>query len=157
MSSPLTILTEGSGYCFALWRNLYLLDFCGTPTVEGIRATLSAKQAAVVKSPGGLAVLNFLAPGPLLTAEARQIASEVQSADVKDVLCHGTVVEATGFAGSAMRSVLTAMRAFDKSPFPRKVFGDVGEAIRWQADTTKASAEWTIGARIAVDEMRRRR
>jgi hypothetical protein len=134
-----------------------MIDFRTTPSIEGLRATVGAKQAASAQSPAGLAVLNFLAPGPLPSAEVRKIAAEVQEADHKGVLCHATVVEATGFAGSAMRSVLTGMRAFDRSPFPRKVFGDVDETLSWLATTSKASADWLIGARAAVDELRRRR
>ena len=153
----LSVLAEGPGYLFALWRNLYIIDFRSTPTIEGLRATVSAKKAAVKQSPGGLAVVNFLAPGPLPSAEVRQVASEVQSADLSDVLCHATIVEATGFAGSAMRSVLTGMRVFEKSPFPRKVFGEVTEALTWSAQQAKASAEWQIGAHKAVDELRARR
>ena len=153
----LTTLAEGPGFYFAIWRNLYMLDFRTTPTVEGLRATVGAKKVAVAHSPGGLAVLNFLAPGPLPSSDVRAVATEVQSADLADVLCHATIVEATGFAGSAMRSVLTGMRAFDRSPFPRKVFGDVDETLKWVATTTNAKSDWVVSAKQAVDALRARR
>jgi hypothetical protein len=153
----LTTLAEGPGYFFALWKNLYILDFRSTPTVEGLRATVGAKKVAVAQSPAGLAVLNFLAPGPLPSTEVRHVAQEVQTADTAGTLCHATVVEATGFAGSAMRSVLTALRAFDRSPFPRKVFGDVDESLSWMVQQSQQSAEWVIGAKQAVAELRKRR
>jgi hypothetical protein len=153
----LTVLAEGPGFQFAIWRNLYIIDFASTPTVEGLRTTVRAKQAAVAHSPSGLVVLNFLAPGPLPSAEVREAAAAAQKQDTQGVLCHATVVEATGFAGSAMRSVLTGLNTFERSTFPRKVFGDVEEALVWQAAQTKAPADWQAGARQAISDLKKRR
>jgi len=158
VSTSLVVLAEGQGYLFAVWRNLFLLDFRVGPTIEGLRNSVRAKQLARVHAPkGGLAVLNFLAPGPMPSAEVRQVAAEVQHKDTEDTLCHATVVEATGFAGSAMRGVLTGLNTFGRAPYPRKVFGDVIEALAWQATTLAAPPDWMPGARVAIEELKRRR
>ena len=74
--SSLVVLAEGQGYRFAVWRNLFLLDFTTTPSVEALRASVQAKKSARLHNPkGGFAVLNFLAPGPMPSSEERQVAS----------------------------------------------------------------------------------
>lgn len=157
MSIELAVLAEGTGYLHAVWRNLFILDFRSTPTIEGLERSLDAKKIAVERSPAGLAVLNFLGPGPLPNAEVREVAAAVQHKDVRGTLCHATVVEATGFSGSAMRSVLTGLNAFGKVGYPRKVFGTSDEALRWQATTLNAPPGWMEAAREAIETVRQRR
>ena len=153
--TELPILAQGDGYTFALWRNLFLLDFRSTPLVEALEMSVKAKKLARDQwRAGGFAVLNFLAPGPLPAAEVREVAAKVQHEDTADTLCHATVVEATGFSGSAFRSVLTGLNAFQRQSFPRKVFGSADEAIEWQAQTCKLDRDWLLGARRAVGQLR---
>lgn len=154
-ASDVRILGRGSDHVVALWRQVYIVDFHDTPSKEALDAAVLGKGEAHAANPGGVVVLNLL-PGdrPLPSAEVRDYAERKQSEDLAGVLAHATVVTGEGFRAGALRSMLAGLYLVSRSPFPRKVFSDVGEAAAWQATIVSAGRDWAPGLVAAVAAVR---
>lgn len=152
MSTPgSTVLSQGGGYAIALWRQAYIVDFRDTPTKEGLDAAVRCKREALAANPDGVVVLNLLfGDSPLPSAEVRDYAEQKQSEDLDGVLAHATVVTGEGFRPGAMRGMLAGLYLVSRSPFPRKVFSEIGQAAAWQAGIVKAGRDWAPGLVAAV-------
>ena len=151
-----TVISRGEGYLIGCWRNLYVIDFRVTPTIEAIDKSVAGKRTVLERHPQGVVVLNFLAQGPMPPSEVRAHAAKAQTKDIAGVLGHATVIDATGFAASAMRSILTGLFLVERHPFPRKVFSASQDAVSWLSQQSSATADWAPGALRAANELRRR-
>ena len=67
--------------------------------------------------------------------------AELTTRTANEVRAHATVVQASGFAGSALRSVLTAIFSMSGSTYPKKVFADLESASSWLAEGSVAQAQ----------------
>jgi hypothetical protein len=47
------------------------------------------------------------------------------------IRCSSVVFDRGGFAGSAIRSLVTTVNLFAKEPYPSQVFGELGAALGW--------------------------
>jgi hypothetical protein len=71
------------------------------------------------------------------------------------------VVEGHDLWSITNRSIMTAMRLVQRRPYPKKLFSEVSEGVKWAAEyTSKAPGESTAEAaqnlEKAIDELRRR-
>jgi hypothetical protein len=153
----LRCLASGEGYHFTSWRNVFILDFYRTPTVEALDATTTAKRLALQATPGGLIVLNLVdGTQPVPSAPIRAYAEERSKKDLSGVLCHATIVFGDGFRVATMRSVLSGIIVVQNSPFPRRVFSSVGEAVAWTAKFAGAGPGYVQGLVAAVRQAQAR-
>jgi hypothetical protein len=151
----LTELARGNGYCVALWRNLYILDFPELPTIEALDAAVAGKKAASRMAKGDLVVINVLSGKRLLPdARVREHAAKKQNEDAEGVVGHAVVVDGEGFWAGAMRSTLAGLYLVSRSPFPRRVFSTNIEALEWHAELLNEDRAWVSGALAAVSLVR---
>ncbi|MBL8741012.1 MAG: hypothetical protein JNK04_07965 [Myxococcales bacterium] len=125
-------MASGSGYCFAAWRGVYILDFRDTPTRESLDATIEGKRKIQSLFPSGLYVFNIIdGQKPAPDGEVRNYAAKKQDEDHAGVLAHITVVRGDGFRPSTIRSLLTGLYLMSRTPFPRKVFAHLHDGTTW--------------------------
>lgn len=150
-SAGLTFLARGRDYRIALWRQAYVVDFRDTPTKEGLDSAVRCKREALAANPDGVVVLNLLlGDKPLPSAEVRDYAEQKQSEDLEGVLAHATVVTGEGFRAGALRSILAGLYLVSRSPFPRKVFSEIGAAAAWLGSIVRTERDWEAGLVAAV-------
>jgi len=156
VSPEINVIARGETFCFASWRQAYILDFRDTPTIQSLDMSVLGKREVCAQNPGGIVVLNIV-PGdrPLPSAEVRDYAAQKQGEDLDGVLAHATVVTGAGFRPGTLRSMLAGLYLVSRSPFPRKVFSTVDEAVLWQATVTKSGRPWSVGLIDAVAEVQR--
>jgi hypothetical protein len=152
LASPeVKVISRGKDYCFASWRQAYILEFRDTPSIEALDASVLGKREVYAANPQGVVVFN-LVPGdrPLPSAEVREYAERKQGEDLAGVLAHATVVTGNGFRAGTFRSMLAGLYLVSRSSFPRKVFSNVDEAAAWQATILKTGRAWSTGLVEAV-------
>ncbi len=155
--AELRCLASGEGYHFASWRNVFILDFYRTLTVEALDATTTAKRLALKANPDGLIVLNLVdGTQPIPSGPIRAYAEERSKKDLGGVLCHATIVFGDGFRVATMRSVLSGIIVVQHSPFPRRVFSSVGEAAVWTSKFAGAAPGYVQGLVEAVRQAQER-
>jgi hypothetical protein len=156
VSPDINVIAQGKTFCFASWRQAYILDFRDTPSIEALDASVLGKRDVYAQNPGGIVVLNIV-PGerPLPSGEVRDHAARKQGEDLDGVLAHATVVTGAGFRPGTLRSMLAGLYLVSRSPFPRKVFSTVDEAALWQATVTKSGRAWSSGLIEAVSAVQR--
>lgn len=155
-SPEVKVISRGKDYCFASWRQVYILEFRDTPSIEALDASVLGKREVYAANPSGIVVFNLL-PGdrPLPSAEVRDYAERKQGEDLTGVLAHATVVTGAGFRAGTFRSMLAGLYLVSRSPFPRKVFSSVDEAAAWEATILKTGRPWSTGLVEAVQSVQR--
>ena len=155
--TELRCLASGEGYHFTAWRNVFILDFYRTVTVEALDATTAAKRLALKANPEGLIVLNLVdGTQPIPSGPIRAYAEERSKKELDGVLCHATIVFGDGFRVATMRSVLSGIIVVQHSPFPRRVFSTVGEAAVWTSKFSGVSVGYVQGLVEAVRQAQER-
>ena len=128
-------VASGTGYYFAAWRGVYILDFRDTPTREALDATITGKRKIESLYRDGLYVFNIIdGQRPAPDADVRNYAAKKQNEDNAGVLAHITIVRGDGFRPSTIRSLLTGLHLVSRSAFPRKVFAQLHDGTRWLGD-----------------------
>jgi hypothetical protein len=128
----IVFVASGTGYYFAAWRGVYILDFRDTPTRESLDATIVGKRKIQGLYPDGLYVFNIVdGQRPAPDADVRNYAAKKQTEDNQGVLAHITIVRGDGFRPSTIRSLLTGLHLMSRSPFPRKVFAHLHDGTSW--------------------------
>jgi hypothetical protein len=150
-------IASGEGYYFASRGLVYVLDWRDTVTSEGLDASVRGKREALKESPAGVAVLNLMRPFGIPSPQIRDYAEKKQNEDIAGVLCHATVIDGGGFWASAMRSTLAGLYLVGKSPFPRRVFGSVGDSAAWVATIARRPALWAVELVSAIAVIRESR
>lgn len=101
--------------------------------LEDARATLTAHNIAMEGRECVLVLVGVDGIPRLPESDARSQLGELAKTTADQVTAHATIISADGFGGSALRSVLTAIFAFSGAKYPKKVFGNVGDASDWLA------------------------
>jgi hypothetical protein len=101
------------------------------------QSTLDAHQLALEAPGSGGKVLVFVVvdglpglPDTPVRAQLAKLANET----AHEVAAHATVVRSSGFSGSALRSVMTAIFALSRADYPKRVFSSVEDAAEWLAN-----------------------
>ena len=153
-AADIRFVAKGSGYYFASWRQVYVLDWRDGVTRESLDASVRGKAIVLRDYPKGVFVLNLMRTVAMPSAEIRAYAEKKQSEDVAGVLGHVTVIDAHGFMASAMRSTIAGLYLVARSPFPRKVYATPDEAVKWIASVASEPAAWSEQLAVAIREIR---
>lgn len=118
---PLVIAADGP-VVFVLWTGV-------APEVADVRASLPALLDHVRRSKTGAGLVVGMHPStPVPSKEVREaIQTEMAKLDPL-LLCVATVVSKEGFAGSAMRAMLSTLQLLVRPKHPVKVFATAFEA-----------------------------
>lgn len=111
-----------------------LQHWFGDITLADVDATLIGHQRANGRATHGVFVLAVLDGIPGLPAEeTRHHIASMATKNASEVAAHATVFRSSGFSGSALRSVMTAIFSLARTSYPRRVFANVPDACRWLA------------------------
>jgi hypothetical protein len=156
MSHPRITTFEQSfatGYCDDLFIGLW----SGAVTLEATAEWSRQYDNMAARHPTGFLVLVVIEEHtPIPDATCRKALAAVMDGLGSKVRAMSAVQEASGFLGSAVRSVLLALTNMTRGAFPRRVFGSCDEAARWlasQVDPRHAS-ERAAAIVAAVVELR---
>jgi hypothetical protein len=114
---------------------------------SALRAHVIAREATKEQ----ILVLAVVDGVPALPShDVREALAKMADTTAHEVAAHATVVAAEGFAGSALRSVMTAIFSMSRTKYPRRVFSDVYEAATWLASHSSLSPSAILGALAQV-------
>lgn len=149
-------IASGPGYYFASWRDVYVMDFRSTPTLEALDASVIGKKVVHKQNPNGVLVLNIVeGEAPLPNMQIRSYAEKKQNEDLTGVICHGTVVLGESFRSSTVRSMLAGMYLIGRSKYPRKVFSTLDEGSRWIGTFSRGGPAFADSLLLALHTMRK--
>jgi hypothetical protein len=113
-----------SNICVVVWR--------GVPTLDAIERVGASYTRMRGEFPTGFAPIVIVEDGVGLPEEpVRQKMADLMDRQGKSILSMAGVQEASGFRGSAIRSVLTAINLLSTATYPRKFFASVEQAVLW--------------------------
>lgn len=116
---------------FGTWRNVSLQFWRSTITNADLEASTSALMTLAKKH--GSPVVSFSILGsdgmPRLGEEERKRAIDLVQKTASSVRIGVQVIEGTGFVAAFLRSVVSGINVFNKSP--TKVFATVEDAVRF--------------------------
>lgn len=123
-----TILTRGRLLCLIAHTELGPSAWqSSTPVVESIAAA----------SAGRVQSLFLLEEFPLLAPPEARAQAEVYARTVGQYLSKSAVViEGGGLRTAFVRSVITGMAVLSRSPYPRRIFGNITDALYWLNEGT---------------------
>jgi ribosomal protein L24 len=121
---------RGEGFLVATWRNLLLMMWTKSVTIEGLEVCARAGELIQKRTPNQqVAVSITLSNVPIPDDQARARASKLLETTQDQVLASVTVLEGDGFWLSAGRMAMTAMTAFSRGRSKTKIAKSVDEAI----------------------------
>lgn len=132
MLSP-TLIHESDSCSIGACPGLLVQRWFSSVKLEDARATLSAHNHAVRGRTKVLVLVGVDGIPGLPESEARSELGEMARTTANEVTAHATIISASGFGGSALRSVLTAIFAVSGAGYPKKVFADLAAACEWLA------------------------
>lgn len=116
---------------FGGWRNVSLQFWRSTVTIADLEASTSALQSLAKKHGGPMVSFSVLGSDgmPRLGEEERKRAIELVQKTAPSMRIGVQVIEGTGFVASLLRSVVSGVNMFNRSP--TKVFANVEDAVRF--------------------------
>jgi hypothetical protein len=128
----LQLETENSIHSVGTLDNTLLVVWRDTPTLEAFKRVNAAAARLAERCPDGIGTFG-VAPAnmPLLGSAERKEASALLERFGGQLRAVASVIEGTGFAASATRSVMTAISVLARSPCPLKIFGSFDEGVDW--------------------------
>jgi hypothetical protein len=155
LGGELDIVAQGATYLFASWRDAYILDWRGTVCVESLDASVDGART-MLRTHSRIATVNIIHPPMQLpTADLRDYAKKKMMESPDGVACHATIIPEAGFWASAMRGVITGLYMLDRTPFPRRVFGEVREAAIWCMGELEHDRDYVPGLVSACEAIQR--
>ena len=155
LHEEIQVFSRGPGWLFVHWRQVYLLDWRCNLTRQNLDASLEGSRALARAYPEGFVTINILHP-PLSMPpnELRSYAQKKMAESPTNLVAHATALTESGFWSSAFRAALAGMFLVEKTPFPRRVFGRIDEAVGWVGDALTADQSWRRAAeRVATQVM----
>jgi hypothetical protein len=148
---PLRLLEVEPGTCCAgAWANITVTTWQSRGTVPAIERV--ARVGSVIRSEcrSGISSIHLIREGAgLPSPEARAALVKLMNTDVETLACVGIVVGGTGFWASAVRSLITGMRAVSPRSYQLKLVGNIPELAAWLPQPHAART----GVAIDADEL----
>ncbi|MEP7124939.1 MAG: hypothetical protein ABJE95_28680 [Byssovorax sp.] len=131
MTEP-QITALGPAFATGRWNALFLGVWRGAASVHVVQEWGRQYESMAARCPGGFAALWLIeAQAPPPDAEARRAfkqGSERLGSSIRGI---ATVAEASGFAGAAIRSVMTALSNATSKRLDRRMFSSCRDASVW--------------------------
>jgi hypothetical protein len=149
-------LSRGPGWLFASWQDAYILDWRAPISRENLDASSVCVEKVTSRFPAGIAIVNILhATMRMPPSDMREYAQKKLQDSSPLVRCHAAVLNEKGFWSGAMRAGLAGLYMVQKTPFPRKVFGENEEAVEWCREVLGHDAAWKQGVLTAIESVTR--
>lgn len=108
------------------------MHFRAVPTMRVLEVAMRAHES-IRKRYDAICLLMFVEPEcGIPSAEVREAGGELTRKVSPHVSSQATVLLGEGFWAAAVRGFLTTATALSSQGYPRRVFANAGEAIRWQ-------------------------
>ena len=136
VDSELNFIRVASEHVCATWRNIILQVWAGPMSVESLAAGREAGDAIERAFGPRLATLVWLPDEsmPLPAESVRQRASDDLRATEHRIVASVTVIEASGFVGSAYRAAHTTVGLVARTRFPTRVVANLDSGARFVVD-----------------------
>lgn len=130
---PVRIIEVEPGVCcVGGWANVSISRWVGPGTVAAVERLARVGDELRAQYPSGLSSVHLIAENAgMPTAEAREGLVKLMNRKADRVGCIGIVVGGSGFWASAIRSLITGMRAVSSRAYEMKLVGSVGEIVAW--------------------------
>ncbi len=130
----LTVLDREPGkFLLARWKNVFIHAWASRADAAAVQRVQMVLEGKNQPRMGVRSSVSLIAEGlPLPTDEARHVMAEMLTDKAKEIACLAVVVSGSGFASSALRSMLTGMRIGSQpATYEMGVFGAVDELASW--------------------------
>jgi hypothetical protein len=150
LGDDIRVLARGDGWLFAVWDQAYILDWKTSISIENLDASVAGARTVLETVPQ-LATINIIHKRmPLPSTELREYAKKKMAESPRGVRCHATALTERGFWASAMRAAMTGLYMVERTDFPRKVFGELVEAVDWSGEVLGRDLAWCRKALAAA-------
>ncbi|HKU43140.1 MAG TPA: hypothetical protein VJR89_33500 [Polyangiales bacterium] len=130
---PVRIIEVEPGACCAgAWANISLTRWIGRGTASAVERVARVGDEVRTQYPDGVSAVHLIAEGAgMPTPEAREGLVKLMNRKTDRLGCVGVVVGGSGFWASAIRSLITGMRAVSSRAYELKLAGNIDEIAAW--------------------------
>jgi hypothetical protein len=130
---PLQLLeTEPGACCTGSWANLTITRWQGRGTGPAVERVAKVSAEVRAQYPSGISSVHLIVEGAgLPTPEGREGLVRLMNAHADQLACVAVVVGGTGFWASAIRSLITGMRAMSSRAYELRLVGHIDEVVSW--------------------------
>jgi hypothetical protein len=130
---PARIIEVDPGTCCAgAWANVTLTHWLSRGTLSAVERVASVGAELRAQYPMGTSAVHLIREGAgLPTPEVREGLVKLMNEKVERRGCVGIVVGGAGFWASAIRGLVTGLRAASSREYPLKLAGSIDEIVSW--------------------------
>lgn len=134
-SNDIEILGEIAGIAIAAaYRNVEIIAWHRTATLEVVERLLPATQQIARRHPQGFSAFHIVSrTAGVPTRDARERLITIGKQFTSQTIAVAVVLDHTGFAASALRSLVTTMTLLIRPRHATAVYRNIGEAAQWLA------------------------
>ncbi|HKP57428.1 MAG TPA: hypothetical protein VJV78_11940 [Polyangiales bacterium] len=129
------IEVEAATCCAGAWANISLTRWVGRGTAAAVDKVSRVGDEVRTQYPSGVSAIHLIAEtAGMPTPEAREGLVKLMNRKTERLGCVGVVVGGSGFWASAIRSLVTGMRAVSSRAYELKLAGSIDEIVAWFPD-----------------------
>lgn len=129
------IEVEPETCCAGAWANISLTRWVGRGTAAAVDKVSRVGDEVRTQYPSGVSAIHLIAEtAGMPTPEAREGLVKLMNRKTDRLGCVGVVVGGSGFWASAIRSLITGMRAVSSRAYELKLAGSIEEIVAWFPD-----------------------
>lgn len=130
---PARLLEIEPDTCYAgVWANIAVTLWVNRGTLPAVERVARVGEELRAQFPKGVSSIHLIREGAALpTSDGREGLIKLMNAGAGQLACVGIVVGGSGFWASAVRSLITGMRAVSSRAYQLKLAGSIGEIVDW--------------------------
>jgi hypothetical protein len=131
--APARLIEVEPGTCYAgAWANVAVTLWVSRGTLPAAERVARVSEELRAQFPNGVSSIHLIREGAALpTSEGRERLIKLMNVGAEQLACVGIVVGGSGFWASAIRSLVTGMRAVSSRAYQLKLAGSIGEIVDW--------------------------
>src|SRR5258706_3022512 len=122
-------------YCFAEWRNVFIIVWRKQTTMEGVERLMGLCKAFAADRTSFFLLTVVEMNAPLPDAKVRERLAAFLAEQGPKIKRSAVVFEGSGFRAAAVRGVVTGLTMLARVPYPHKGVGAAREAASLMAGT----------------------
>lgn len=141
--------------CVGSWANITLTRWVGRGTAPAVERVGRVGDEVRTQYPAGTSAIHLIAEGAgMPTPEAREGLIKLMNRKTDRLGCVAVVVGGSGFWASAIRSLITGMRAVSSRAYELKLAGSIEEVVAWFPDQHAKRTGISIDAKELASALR---
>ena len=118
--------------CIGAWGNITLTYWEGRGTAPAVERLARLGAEIRAQYPNGTSAIHLIREGAgMPTSEGRDGLTRLMNTNVDRLACVGVMIGGGGFWSSAIRSMITGMRALSSRAYQLKLVGSIEELVAW--------------------------